>query len=167
MLYDFCLMLYALGMKKYVLGMAKSNLDLKGGKSRSLELDYLRLAYAVTRKWRKGWNAVGYLFVATDVIKKLTDKWNKKYNVRDHVKVVAGLTKREISLLRTEKRKNALGNRDNKNAELSIARVGDSIGRKKLREVIEKDNPCVHELTKIQEKLLPMQIRWDYYGEIK
>lgn len=147
--------------------MAKSNLDLKAGKSRSLELDYLRLAYAVTRKWRKRWNAMGYLFVATEAVKKLTEKWDKKYKVRNHVKVVTGLTKKEIGLLRAEKRKNALGNMANKDSELSIAKVGDSIGRKRLREVIRKDNPSVHELTKTQEKLLPMQIRWDYYGEIK
>ena len=32
---------------KHILGMAKSNLNLRGAKAQKLELDYLRLIYAV------------------------------------------------------------------------------------------------------------------------
>ena len=148
--------------------MAKSNLDLRGGKSRNLELDYLRLAYVVSSLRLNGLDAVGYLFVATGSAKKRTERWEIKYAAKSHVKVITDeeFSKKEISKLKVEKQNNARGLRCYGNRRLSIAKEGDIIGRRKLKEAIEKDNPGVVDLTD-KEELLPMQIRWDYYGEIR
>lgn len=148
--------------------MAKSNLDLRGGKSRNLELDYLRLAYAVSSLRLNNLNAMGYLFVATDSVKKRTEKWETKYKAKSCVRVVMGesFSEKEFETLKAEKENNALGLKDDADRRLSIAKEGDIIGRRKLKEAIEKDNPNITNLT-TQEQLFPMEIKWDYYGEIE
>ncbi len=62
-----------------VLGMAKSNIDLRGANSPRTELDYLRLAYAVKELRRSGEGAKGYLLVRTQRIVDRTRKWETKY----------------------------------------------------------------------------------------
>ena len=64
---------------KHVLGMAKSALDLRGAKGPKLELDYLRLLYAVKELRKRGDNAQGYLIVLTEPIHERTRQWENKY----------------------------------------------------------------------------------------
>ena len=52
---------------KHVLGMVKSQLDLRGAKSQKLELDYLRLIYAVKKIRKQKDNAMGYLAALTNL----------------------------------------------------------------------------------------------------
>ncbi len=98
-------------MKKYLLGMAKSNLDLKGGKARSLELDYLRLAYAVSNLRLKGLEAKGYLSVTTNAVAKRIEKWQSKYLAKDYIEIIVGngLSGKDFKNLHAEKKRNAKG----------------------------------------------------------
>lgn len=62
---------------KHVFGMAKSSLDLRGGKGRNLELDFLRLVYAVQHFQRAGDLAQGYLVVLGDGMSQRVKAWAK------------------------------------------------------------------------------------------
>jgi hypothetical protein len=106
--------------------------------------------------------------VATAAAKKRIEQWEIKYAAKDCTKVIAGenLSENDIQILMEEKQNNALGLTGKGNKELSTGIKGDTIGREKLKEAIERDNPGIIDLTNI-EKPLPMQIRWDYYGEIR
>jgi len=158
-------------MKKCILGMAKSNLDLRGGKSRNLELDYLRLIYTISWLQDNGWDAKGYLFVATDIAKKRIEQWVIKYQPKYQIEVIyEELSKKDIDKLKKEKKENAMGNipglKSKYDKKLSIAKEGEAIGRIKLKEAIERDNPNIVDMT-TQEELFPLRIRWDYYGKTK
>lgn len=62
---------------KHVLGMAKSHLDLKGAKGPKLELDFLRLVYAVKELRARGDQANGYLLVMEEDIASRVKSWIK------------------------------------------------------------------------------------------
>jgi hypothetical protein len=64
---------------KHVLGMAKSFLNLEGARSQKLELDYLRLIYAVKEIRKRGDSALGYLVVLTPQIGIRLKQWENKY----------------------------------------------------------------------------------------
>ena len=88
-------------MKNFILGMAKSPLQvkrgayngiadenakpIKAGSSRSLELDFLRLVYATKELRLKGYNVNSYLMVTTLEVIKLVERWSKKYDVEKDV----------------------------------------------------------------------------------
>ena len=67
----------------HIIGMAKSSLNLIGGKLKNLELDYLRLIYA-SQQCKSSDKVIAYLLVWDEKIKKvIEDKWNKKYKVEE------------------------------------------------------------------------------------
>ena len=90
--------------------MAKSALDLRGGKGRNMELDFLRLLYAVEHFRARGFGAQGYLLVMTTGIAGTIGSWVRKYNASECVDVAtATLTDDDLDLLRVEKAGNAAG----------------------------------------------------------
>jgi hypothetical protein len=96
---------------KRVFGMAKSPLDLRGGKGRNLELDFLRLVYAVEHcRTSDLEEAQGYLLVITTGILSTVGGWVQKYDAADCVKILnAPLTAEDMDSLRREKAENAAG----------------------------------------------------------
>ncbi len=154
---------------RYILGMAKRALDLNGAKRQKLELDYLRLVYAVKELRRQGKGAQGYLVVLTNEIYNTTSTWNEKYQANDTVKVlVASITEQERRDIENEINLNISGmlagtaGEDTKGQ--SSAERGGAIGEHYLNELIKQYEPGVAK--GINEKGFPFTISWDYLGKI-
>lgn len=153
---------------KHILGMAKRNLDLDGAKGPKLELDYLRLVYAVNELRRRGEDAKGYLLVMTENIANRVATWQEKYQATDAVMVkVAPLTGEQRSALKAEVQANTAGmiagTLGEDVAGKSNATVGGNFGEELLKQVIEVNEPGV--LRNMNEREYPFKIRWDYYGK--
>jgi len=151
----------------HVIGMAKSHLDLRGAKGPKLELDCLRLVYSVTRLQQSGDSAIGYLVVMTSEIGKTVSGWLRKYDARDHVKViVASLSTQQMLKLAAEKQGNVQGMVDGTIGKSvdgrSDASYGRCVGEETLKECIRHQEPDAQEVT--DNALFPFGIRWDYYG---
>jgi hypothetical protein len=153
---------------KHILGMAKRHLDLKGAKGPKLELDFLRLVYAVKELRRGGDDAQGYLLVADEKIKQCVDKrWRKKYRAGDTVRVcVAQLTDTERAVLEQEVKKNRAGMVAGALGEdvgdRSSAARGASLIERELKRTIESHEPGVQQCDDPAESTIDIQ--WDYYG---
>ncbi len=170
-------------MKTYILGMAKSPLQvtkgqyngiadtfakpLSPGPSRSLELDFLRLVYA-TKELRAAKNEVhSYLMVTTPEVVKYAENWLKKYKAERVVNIIsADLSQNEIEELVKEKMKNQKANISNaKDKELNArADIGKNIIEDKLKKYIESNHK--NEIIAPLVEELPFWIKWDYCGEI-
>jgi hypothetical protein len=153
---------------KHVLGMAKRHLDLKGAKGPKLELNFLRLVYAVKELRRTGAGAQGYLLVVDEKIKRRVDKrWRKKYRAGDTVQVcVARLTDTERAMLEREVEENTdgmiAGTLGEDVGDRSSAAHGASLIEGVLKRVIESQEPGVQQCDDPAES--PFDIQWNYYG---
>lgn len=154
---------------KHILGMAKSFLDLRGAKSPKLELDYLRLAYAVKELKKGGDDAQGYLVVLTPEISGCVKRWQNKYQAKDCVIVI------DISLpqvlknsLKLEKDNNkagmVAGSIGGKTGGRSSANLGRQTGENALSDKIFELEPRVKQTH--DENIFPCGIRWDFYGTV-
>jgi hypothetical protein len=154
---------------KHILGMAKSNLDLRGAKGLKLELDLLRLVYAVKElRSRVREEAQGYLLVMTQGIAERAMSWMQKYEAGDAVVVVeAGLSHGDLAALRAEKNRNVAGMVAGTLGEVvgdqSDAALGKRLGEKELRNLIISKEPGANEIT--DERKFPFGVRWDFYGQ--
>lgn len=152
---------------KHVLGMAKRHLDLKGAKAQKLELDFLRLVYAVKELRRKGECAQGYLLVTEEAICKRVKEWQIKYDAGDAVVVEAAcLTEEERRVIKEEAARNKAGMAAGTYGEdvdgRSDATFGGCLMERKLEEWIECQEPGV-QLCNTKDP--PLRIHWDYYGQ--
>lgn len=155
---------------KYIFGMAKSNLDFKGAKGPKLELDYLRLVYAVKEHKRKGLDAGAFLLVMTPEIANRIKTWNKKYDAAGVVDVVTAIISVSQKEALSEEKKNNIhgmvtGTTGGTVSGRSDAKVGTEIGESQLRKVIMEKYPEVKEIR--EESKYPYAIRWDFYGVIE
>lgn len=155
---------------KHILGMAKSHLDLRGAKAQKLELDYLRLVYAVKEIRRKGDSAQGYLIVVTEEILNRVRQWEYKYQGNGCVELFsATLPGHERRTLESEKASNlagmVAGAIGEKTGGRSNADKGRSIGENALVEIILRLEPSVQRLK--DENRFPLGIRWDFYGLVE
>ena len=154
--------------KRHILGMAKSHTNLQqAGQSRSLELDFLRLAYCVMRLRDMGDSAIGYLVVMTAGIAKTLSGWIDKYDTGDSVKILtAPLSAEQVRKLAEEKDRNALGMADGFRGKSvygrSDASYGRRLGEEALRESIQHQESDAQEVT--NRALFPFGIRWDFYS---
>lgn len=153
---------------KHALGMAKRHLDLKGAKGPKLELDFLRLVYAVKELRRTSADAQGYLLVADEKIKRRVDnKWREKYKAGDTVQVcVARLMDTERAMLEREVEENTAGmvagTLGEDVGDRSSAVHGASLIERELKRVIESHEPGVQQCDDPAESSFGIQ--WDYYG---
>lgn len=152
---------------KHILGMAKSHLDLRGAKGPKLELDLLRLVYAVKELRSQGQEAQGYLLVLTEDIEVRAKKWLDKYQAGDTVDILRkDLLAEDLKALEAEKERNIAGMVAGSTGELvgdrSSAGRGKYLGEEALRKQIMSLVPGVKEITK--EREFPFGIRWDFYG---
>lgn len=150
---------------KHVIGMAKSYLDLRGSKTRNLELDFLLLASAVNKSRSPSADALGLLLVLDEKVWKRANGWRTKHGVADDVEVVfVKPTVAEMEILRAEKAANALGNTPgSKSNDASAAKSAD-IAENHLHAEIKKRFPGIRR----QRPELPhlAQVSWDYYGVV-
>jgi hypothetical protein len=126
---------------KHILGMTKSHLDLKGAKAPKLELDYLRLIYAVKEIRKQGDSAQGYLVVMNDGILTRVRQWEYKYQGKECVEVLSvSLPGRVRRTLENEKTRNlagmVAGATGRKAGGRSNADTGRNIGEAALIEII-------------------------------
>ena len=154
---------------KHILGMAKSFLDLKGSRSQKLELDYLRLVYAVKDLRNSGDSAQGYLVVLTPEIYKCVKRWENKYRSKDCVMVIdVSLPNPIKNSLKLEKENNKAGMvagvTGGKAGGLSNAYLGRQTGEYALTDSILELEPKVKQIK--DEYRFPCYIRWDFYGTI-
>jgi hypothetical protein len=155
---------------KHILGMAKSNLDLKGAKSSKLEFDYLRLVYAVKELRKKGDEAYGYLIVMTPAIEQRVKHWETKYQAEGCVRVCSVTIQSDVeNALMEEKARNVngmiAGALGKDVGGRSSANVGQTIGESALKEMIGKSEPNVQQVT--DKGNFPLGIHWDFYGVIQ
>ncbi|MCB1133341.1 MAG: hypothetical protein KDN05_19625, partial [Verrucomicrobiae bacterium] len=156
----------------HVLGMAKSSLDLKGAKHQKLELDFLRLAYAVRDLREAGDDAIGYLLVLVPELKRAAEGWKNKYSTGDGVVVLCrGIEGPALESLLREKADNALGliqemKLDKAERSLSLANLGKELGETSLASEIEELHPGIQNLTDREPTSLPLKVAWDYYGTL-
>ena len=154
---------------KHILGMAKSHLDFKGAKSPKLELDYLRLVYAITAMRKQGDNAQGYFVVMADEMLSRISKWECNYRGKEYVEVVSASLNGHVShTLENNKTVNltrvVVSTIWDKSADRSITNVGRDIGEGILTEIIERLEPNVQRVR--DENRFPLGIRWDFYGVV-
>jgi len=153
---------------KHIIGMAKRFLDLEGARAPKLELDYLRLVYAVKELRKQGIDAQGYLLVFTKGILSRTALWQEKYNADGTVIVsVAPITTAERQAVEREieANKNGMlaGTRGEETNGLSSAEAGGGLGEHYLKLIIEANEPGV--VREYNERAFPLRIRWDYFGK--
>ncbi len=153
---------------KHILGMAKSHLDLRGAKGPKLELDFLRLVYAVKELRSKQEKAVGYLLVMNQNIANRAESWKEKYEAGDTLIIsIAKLTPDEKERLQAEKKSNVAGmiagSLGKDVGSQSDAVTGMQLGERELiREIWTREG----EVVKItDEGAFPFGIRWDFYGQ--
>ena len=154
---------------KHILGMAKSHLDLKGAKAPKLELDYLRLIYAVREMRKQGDSAQGYLVVMTEEILNRVRQWEYKYQGKECVEVLSvSLPSRVRRTLENEKPRNlagmVAGSTGGKAGGRSNADTGRNTGEAALTEIILRLEPSVQRVR--DENRFPLGIRWDFYGVV-
>ena len=150
---------------KIVLGMAKSGKNTKGARGPKIELDFLRLLFAIrnVEEVKKC-----YLVVQNTEVKRTVKAWEKKYGMKEgEVETIAAeLSDKEKRDLDEEKEENKQGVIDSmtggNNEGKSKASLGEKTLEVKLAEEIEKRLNTSNNYTK---KILG--INWDYSGIIK
>jgi hypothetical protein len=145
-----------------VFGMAKSGLIPHGGTARNLELDFLRLIYAVEKSKADGDEAIGYICVLNAAMKKAIDKWIERYQTFDSVRVILPvLDDAQLVELEAEKKRNRAGNRKGSSPEDACAHHGRYLAESALREHITRV-----ELGVVEAEGKHFGISWDFVGNI-
>jgi hypothetical protein len=157
----------------HVLGIAKSSLNLRGAKEQKLELDFLRLAYAVRELREAGEEAIGYLLVLVPDVARTAERWCEKYTTGEGVVILCEPIEGEtLEALLKEKADNALGllqalDFDQVSRALSLANIGKELGERALHKFIDHRHVGISPLQdNIPREQLPLQVKWDFYGTI-
>ena len=154
---------------KQIFGMAKSNFDLKGAKGPKLELDFLRLVYAVKEQRKLGIQCDAFLLVMTEEIAETIKIWDSKYNSGGAVSVfVPQIPDDQIAAIKAEKNNNTegmvLGTMGRGSKGRSDANIGKEFGERALVAAIKEVYPGVEQ--KFEEREFPFLVRWDFFGEV-
>lgn len=149
--------------------MAKRHLDLRGAKAPKLELDFLRLAVAVSELRRNGKKAQGYLLILTREIQERTNAWARKYNLRDAVTVLLEtLSAKDRAMIAAEVKRNKAGMVAGTRGVAVRGRSSAVQGSKRceayLARSIRSHEPRV---IRVRTGRVPLGIRWDYYGKVQ
>jgi hypothetical protein len=142
--------------------MAKSAENGKGSKSRNLELDFLRLIYAVEHYRSSGDQAMGYLLVFNQQLRQTIIGWVRKYDAEGAVEiVVAQLSEEQGRLYLEEKDRNRLGNTTAADRSLAMASYSRDLGEQALRDHIQTVEIGV---TELELSDAPFEVLWDFFG---
>lgn len=152
--------------KRIIIGMTKSFLDLKGSKSRSLELDFLRLVYVASSYPEKIFKAI-LVVMENEIVEKINKNWVSKYeadkfsNCLEIISYESILDPTEYIELKKnieeQVKKNRKGNNENSNDEDAIAGVSKDLENKLNIYILEKYKKL--NLKSSNENI--MEIRWD------
>jgi hypothetical protein len=160
---------------RYVLGMAKSCLNLNGAKRQKVELDFLRLVYAKRKLVEEGHSAEAVLAVMTNTIaqqcghpncsmKPLVQEWGKKYEAVGVVHVlVIKLDSQDDGALRKEKKRNVDGMRAGASGRETDGKSAAPLGRDLVEHYLSAEITRRYRGVQVLAKL-PFDIRWDYCG---
>lgn len=149
----------------YVLGMAKSYLDVKGSKPRNLEFDFLHLAFAVAKTNSPEAKAKGILLVLDERVRRRADGWRKKYGITDEIEVVlAKVSQNETEILSEEKIRNARANKPGADAADALAAKSQAIAELHLRAEIQRRFPDIRERRPHLSHLVC--VNWDFCGVV-
>jgi len=141
---------------RYVLGMAKGYLDLKGSRAPTLQQNFLQLDRAVLNLRSEGSEAKGYLMVLTEAVAARARRWQERFHTLDRIEVlVAELTATERLRLDLEK----VGQRAGRDPIATQARL---IGEDHLRRAIHQREPGVVDAGGRHPP--PDGVRWDFFG---
>jgi len=151
----------------HILGMARSNLDMKGAKGPKLELDFLKIAFTLQCFNARNELGKGYLLVTTAQVRKRVQGWIEKYQTGGSIEVIlTELTDDERRALKEEKRKNREGMIEGSQGRYvggrSNANLSPEICGRKLKEEIQMRHPAVSKVVNRDE--YPLAIEWDFYG---
>ena len=154
----------------HILGMAKSSLNLAGGKASKLELDLFKIAFAVAALQKEGQEAKGCLLILSEASRKRAECWIQKYKMSGYVSVLFYQpNSSELSSLSQEKKGNASGIITSSSPVLTVRNIsqgywGQHIGEERLVEEIEKLHPTITRVPTYDGNVYPQAINWDYYG---
>ncbi|MBI2849703.1 MAG: hypothetical protein HYX80_01510 [Chloroflexi bacterium] len=155
---------------KHLLAMVKPFPDCKGHKASMIELDYLRLIYAVGEMRRQCEDAQGYFVVIADEIPRRMSKWEHAYQGNRCVEMISTSPASYV--------RHPAGNE--KTANLSgmvTAAILDKSGRQSYSSIRRSIEDCILAETILalepnvqrirDESRFPLGIRWDYYGVVE
>ena len=158
-------------MATHVLGMAKSCLDLKGAKSSKVELDFLRLLYAVQKIEDNGESAIGCFFVGNEKVKKTVETWFNKYGFSFKSKIeiltLEQISKNDYEKLLTEKARNSKGNIRHNDKSISKEYASGKIGKEIFEKALTNHLKSKYKIKEIISDNKPFGINWDFYHQIK
>jgi len=145
---------------KHVLGIAFQHVELDGPRLGELELQFLRLSYAVHKLTQSGVDACGYFVVLRQETRDRVLRLKADYGAGDNVRVVfAGLLISEMTeLAEAEDAARTSGD------EASAAGVRRTISMNALRREIASQEAGVVETA--SEEARPFGVMWDYCGTV-
>lgn len=155
---------------KHILGMVRPHLDFEGNGVRGVELDYLRLIYAVSELRKQGDNAKGYVVVVTDDMLNRLARLERDYQGKKYAQVLS--VSIESYLRQTaHSRKIEILSGMMRAAITDTSHVpSNATVHRSIREFILKETILSLEPDVIQVKeksRFPFGVRWDYYGVIE
>ena len=145
----------------HILGVASPCLSVRDSRTSALELDFLRLSYAVAHLNSKGEAAHGYIAVLRQEIRDAVLGLQSRYGVGEEVSVVFA------SLLVTDMTRlaEAAGPSDADGVSEAEAFVARDIALNTLRrEIADRESGAVE---KTADGALPFGVEWDYYGVVQ
>jgi len=143
---------------KHVLGIAFPHVELDGPRGDELELQFLRLSYAVRRLAQSGVDACGYFVVLRQELRDRVLRLKADYRAGDEVRVVfASLLVSEMTELA-----DAADSARKTGDETSAAGVRHAIAVTVLRREIGSQEPGIIEMA--APDAMPFGIAWDFYG---
>ncbi len=146
---------------KHVLGVAFPHMELDGPRGGELELQFLRLSYAVHKLARSGVDACGYFVVLRQEIRDRVLRLKADYETGDDIRVVfASLLVSEM----TELADAAEVARKTGDAA-AAGGVRRAISVNALRREVALQEPGVTESA--PPEALPFGVMWDYCGTVR
>jgi len=149
-----------------IYGMAKCFLDLSGSRTRSFELDFVRLMLVAERD-----RDCAEVFLAAPLRKHAArvEEWNQKYaGIKPVVFVPLELSEEDLEKLEAEKKRQNQSNRceqDKKTRSGASADFGGLLCEELLASFIAEKYPNVTRLPDSSAPVLP-EIKWDYFGTL-
>lgn len=146
---------------KHVLGIVFPHAELDGPRCVQLELQFLRLSYAVHRLAQSGVDACGYFVVLRQELRDTVLRLKADYQAGDDVRVVfASLLVSEMTAL-VDAAEVARKTGD----EASAAGVRRAIAESVLRREVASQEPGVTETAAPDD--MPFGVAWDFCGTVR
>jgi len=143
---------------KHVLGIAFPHTELDGPRGDELELQFLRLSYAVRRLAQSGVDSCGYFVVLRQELRDRLLRLKADYQTGDQVHVVfASLLVSEMTELA-----DAADAARKTGDETSAAGVRRAVSMNVLRREVAAQEPGITEAA--APEAMPFGVAWDFYG---